>query len=246
MAVRAFLFEGEVVLTNYIDVILAVLLVLAFVKGFSGGLWRSIFNLGSTAAAFAGAYLLASPVVNLIDRNYRVLSGMSSWWKNVFRSLPGLSLPYDPSTLDEALAAAGGSSWMGALKGALRQSIVAVQQAAGPNPTWGSVLALALSRLILSAAVFLVTLAVLRLACNLVSGSLAFGLPASFTARLLGGLLETCLTAVWLSILAGILSPLFTSGFLRGTGKAAESSTLFGALLAVYGFLWPAIIARVK
>ena len=246
MAGRSLLIQKEAILTNYIDIILGILLILAFLKGFSGGVWRSIVNLVSTVAAFIGAYLLAGPAVNLIDRDYRVLASMSSWWKNVFRTMPGLSLPYDPATFDQAFTAAGGAGWMNAFQEAIRQNILAVQQAAGPGATWGAVLGLALARLILSGAVFLVLLAVLRLVCNLVSGSMVFGLPASFIVRLLGGALETALAAVWLSILVGTFSPLLTAGILGGVGKAAESSTLFSLLLSGYKLLWPAIIAKVK
>lgn len=231
---------------NYIDVILGALLALAFLKGFSGGVWRSVFNLVSTAAAFVGAYLLASPVLNLLEGNYRLLASMSSWWGGVFGSMPGLSLPYNPATFDQAFAAARGPGWMSIFQGAIRENVLAVAQAAGPNPTWGTVLGLAFARLLLSGVVFLVLLAALRLACNLLAGSFAFGLPKTFSSRLLGGLLEASISVAWLSILAGTLSPLFTTGILGGAGKAASASTVFAFLLDTYRLIWPAIIAGVK
>ncbi len=246
MAHRSSQLEKEVIRTNYVDAVLGILLALAFLRGFSGGLWRSLFSLGSTVAAFGISYLFTGPAVNLVERNYRILGNMSSWWAAMFRSVPGLALPYDPTTFDQAFSAAGGSGWANAFKGALRQNAVAVQAAAGPNPTWGTVLGLALARLVLSAAVFLILLAIFRLLCNLFAGSLAFGSSTSFTVRLLGGILETAISAVWLSILAGVLYPVLSAGLLGNAGQVAKSSFLMTGLLGIYRFLWPALMARIK
>ncbi len=246
MAFGPLFIQKEVILTNYIDVVLGILLILAFIRGFSGGLWRSVFSLGSTALAFGGAYLLAGPTTNLIERNYRVLKSMSSWWNSIFAPLPGLAVPYSPATFDQAFVAAGGSGWAGAFRGALRENVLAVQASAGPNPTWGAVLGLALARLVLSAAVFFVLLAALRLLCNLFAGSLAFGMPASFSVRLAGGLLETALSAIWLSVLAGFLYPVLNAGLLGNTREAAESSVLMTGFLSIYQVLWPALMAKFK
>jgi uncharacterized membrane protein required for colicin V production len=245
VARRSFQLEKEVILTNYVDAVLGILLALAFLRGFSGGLWKSLFNLGSTAAAFGISYLLTGPTVNLVERNYRILGSMSAWWNAMFRSIPGLALPYDPKTFDGAFSAAGGSGWANAFKGALQQNASAVQQVAGPNPTWGTVMGLALARLVLSAAVFFVLLAIFRLLCNLFVGSLAFGSSASFPVRLLGGILETAVSAVWLSILAGVLYPVLNAGLLGNTGEVAEASFLMTGLLRIYRFLWPALMARI-
>lgn len=246
MARRTVFGQREVVLTNYVDVVLGLLLALAFIRGFTGGLWRSVFSLASTGAAFVGAYLVTGPVVGMIERNYGVLGGMASWWNSLFGSVPGLGLPYDPSTFDQAFSAAGGSGWAEVFKGALHQNTEAVQAVAGPNPTWGTVLGLALARLVLSAAVFFILLAILRLLCNLFVGSLAFGPPSSFAVRFLGGVLETAIAAVWLSILAGVLYPVLNAGFLGGVAEATASSTVMAGLLGVYRVLWPALIARIK
>lgn len=231
---------------NYVDVILGALLVLAFIKGFSGGLWRSIFNLVSTAAAFVGTYFLVGPAVNLIEKNYKLLASMASWWKGVFGSMPGLALPYNPATFDQAFAAASNHGWMSIFQTAIRNNVLAVQEAAGANPTWGTVLGLALARLILSGIVFLILLAVLRLACNLVAGSLAFGIPKTLSSRVLGGILETAISVVWLSIMAGTLSPLLTTGILSGVGKGAETSTVFAFLMGAYRAIWPVVLAQIK
>lgn len=236
--------QKEVILTNYVDVILGILLIVAFLRGFSGGLWKSLFSLASTAAAFAGAYLLAGPLTNLIERNYGVLKSMSSWWDSIFGSVPGLAVPYDPGTFDQVFTAAGGSWWSGAFQGALRQNVLAVQSFAGPNPTWSTMLGLALARLVLSAAMFLVLLAVLRLACNLFAGSLAFGAPSTFSVRFMGAILEVAISAVWLSILSGVLYPVLSAGLLGNTDEVVAKSVVMPVLLSIYRVLWPALMAK--
>ncbi|MGE5579765.1 MAG: hypothetical protein ACM3WU_06935 [Bacillota bacterium] len=226
--------------------ILGILLIAAFLRGFSGGLWRSLFSLAATAAAFAGAYLLAGPATNLIERNYAVLKGMSKWWSSILGTFPGLAAPYSTGSFEEAFGTIAGSGWTAAFQGALRHNVEAVQAVAGPNPTWASVLGLALSRLVLSAAVFFVLLGVLRMLCNLVAGSLAFGMPASFSVRFFGGLLETAIAAVWLSVLCGALYPVLTAGLLFKSNEAVASSVVMPALLAMYRVLWPALMARIS
>jgi len=238
--------KKEVILTNYIDVILGILLIAAFIRGFSGGFWRSLFSLAATAAGFAGAYLLAGPVTNLIERNYGVLKSMSKWWSSILGTFPTLAAPYTAESFDEAFGTIAGSGWARAFQGALRHNVEAVQSVAGPNPTWASVLGLALSRLVLSAAVFFVLLGILRMLCNLVAGSLAFGLPTSFSVRFFGGLLETAIAAVWLSVLSGVLYPVLTAGLLFKSSEAVASSVVMPVLLGVYQVLWPALMAKIS
>jgi hypothetical protein len=64
--------------------------------------------------------------------------------------------------------------------------------------------------------------------------------------RLLGGVVETGLSVVWLSLLAGVLYPFLTAGFLGAAREAAAGSYLTALLLGVYQAIWPAVIARVK
>ena len=232
--------------TNYVDIVLGVVLLFAFLRGFSAGLWKSLFNLAATVLAFIASYLLCGPTLDLLERNYGLLEKMATWWNAVFGSVPGLGLPYDPSSFDQAFNAAGGFGWATVLKAALRQNAAAVQALAGPNPTWAAVMGLALARLVLSGVVFLVLLALVRVVLHFFMGSIAFSQPASFGVRFLGGILEVALTAVWLSILAGILTPILDAGLLAGLGDAARSSAVVPALLEVYRVLLPAVTARIR
>lgn len=225
---------------------IGVLLLLSFIRGFRTGVWRSVFNLVGMAAAFLGAYALSGPSVDFLNERWDLLEKTSVWWRHAFDTLPPLMAPYDPGTFDEAFSSIGGSAWGRLLQGAVKQNLVAVGALAGPQPTWSEMLSLALSRLLLSSVAFFVLLSVLRLVAELIVKSLGFTTPDSFLVRLLGGLVETGLSVVWLSLLAGALYPLLTAGFLGRAREAAAGSYLTAVLLSVYQILWPAIIARVK
>ncbi len=160
--------------------------------------------------------------------------------------MPVLSTPYDPATFDQAFTAVGGSGWAKAFQGALQHNILAVEAYSGANPTWATMLGLALARMVLSAAVFLVLLSILRMLCNLLAGSLAFGIPASFLVRLAGGILEVGISAVWISVAAGVLYPVLSSGALWKGGEILTSSALMPVFLGIYQVLWPALVAKIK
>jgi hypothetical protein len=226
--------------------VLGVLLLLSFIRGFRTGVWRSVFNLVGMAAAFLGAYALSGPTVDFLNKRWDLLEKTSLWWKRVFDTLPPLMVPYDPGTFDEAFSSIGGSSWGRLLQGAVKQNLAAVGALASPEPTWAEMLSFALSRLLLSSVAFFVLLSVLRLVAELIVKSLGFTAPDSFMVRLLGGVVETGLSVVWLSLLAGVLYPFLTAGFLGAAREAAAGSYLTALLLGVYQAIWPAVIARVK
>lgn len=219
---------------------------LAFVRGFSTGLWRSLFNLLGTVAAFIGAYFLSGPAVDLLNTRFQLLAKISTWWKQVFINLPPLALPYDPSMFDNTFSSIGGSAWGALLQGAVKQNLLAVRNVAGSNPTWATMLSLALARLLLSSVAFLILLSILRAVIEIFVKSLGFTAPDSLSIRFMGAVVETGISLVWLAILAGALYPLLTAGFLGGARELASSSQLMAVLLSVYRALWPAIIARVK
>lgn len=231
---------------NYVDIAIGILLAFAFLRGFTSGFWRAVMNLIVSVLAFVGAYLLSGPVLRFLDSKYHFVESMVSWTQNVFPPLPGLSLPYDPATFDQVFQAIGRSGWLGALKGSLQANMAASAAMAGPNPTWGRVVAFSVSHFLASGLVFLGLLAILTTLGSILARSLYWVLPTGFAVRLLGGLIETAICLVWLSILAGTLYPVFTAGFLQGAKEAANSSGLMSVLLGIYRTLWPAIVARIR
>jgi len=75
---------------------------------------------------------------------------------------------------------------------------------------------------------------------------LAFGTPVSFSARLAGGILETAITSVWLSVLAGFLSPVLSAGLFAKSDEALATSIVMPVLLRIYRVLWPAFMAKIS
>lgn len=231
---------------NYVDIIIGSLLALAFLKGFTAGLWKTLMNLIVSVLAFVAAYFLSGPVLSVLDDRYHIVSSMSSWTQNVFPPLPAMKLPYDPATFDQVFQALGGSGWMGALKSNLQANMAARAALAGSNPTWGQVIAVSASYFLAAGLVFLGLLAVLNTLGTILGRSLSWALPVGIGVRLLGGVIQTALSVIWLSLLAGTLYPVFTAGFLQGAKEAANSSWLMSLLLGVYRGLWPMIVAQVR
>lgn len=222
------------------------LFLLAFMKGFSAGVWRSLFNLVGTAAAFLGAYLLSGPAVDLLDARFKLLSKAASWWHTAFAALPPLAMPYGSGTFDEAFGAIGGGGWGSILQSAVKQNLLAVEHLAGANPTWGQMLGFALARLLLSAVAFFVLLSILRLVVGMFLKSLGFTAPDSLLARLSGGVVEGGISVLWLAIFSGMLYPLLVAGVLSGVREQAAASRFLPMLLRTYEWLWPAIVSRVN
>lgn len=231
---------------NYVDIAIAILLALAFVRGFTSGLWKAAMNLIVGLMAFVASYFLSGPLLRLLDGKYNFVASMSSWTENVFPPLPGLTLPYDPATFDQVFQAIGGSGWLGAFKSSLQANMAQSAALAGPNPTWGQVIAFSVSHFLASGLVFLGLLAILSTLGTILGRSLSWALPTGIGVRLLGGIIETGITVVWLSLLAGTLYPVFTAGFLRAANEAVNTSLLMSLLLGVYRSLWPAIVARIR
>jgi hypothetical protein len=238
--------EEEVGQVNYIDIAIAIILALAFLRGFASGLWKAAMNLIVGLISFVASYILSGPVLLFLDGKYNFIASMSSWTQNVFPPLPGLGLPYDPATFDQIFQAIRASGWLGALKGSLQANMAQSAALAGPNPTWGQVIAVSVSHFVASGIVFLVLLAIFNAVGTILSRSLSWALPTGIGVRLLGGLIETGISVVWLSLLAGTLYPVFTAGFLQSAKDAVNSSYLMTLLLGVYRSLWPVIVARIR
>ncbi|MGI6642862.1 MAG: CvpA family protein [Bacillota bacterium] len=231
---------------NYIDIVLLILLGLAFLRGFAAGVWKSIMNLLTTAAAFLLAFLLAGPTVRWLDARFGTLTSVSNWTRNVFPSLPGISEPYAPATFERVFEGLGESGWAGTFRKFLQGDLSGAASLAGPDPTWGDVLAFGISHLFLSGIAFLILLALFSSLGTLLVKTLGFALPASLGARLLGGIIQVGLSSIWLSILAGTLYPAFTGGFLKGASEAASNSWVLALLLGIYRSIWPLIVAKIQ
>lgn len=231
---------------NYVDVFIGLTVGLAFLKGFVSGVWKSITNLLTTILSLFLAYWLAGPAVRFLDAKYGVLTSVAGWIKNVLPALPGMFEPYDPATFGVLSGGLNPAGWTGVFRDYLSGDLAGAASLAGPSPAWVDVLAAAASHLFLSGISFLVLLAVFSALGKLLTRTLSFALPVSLGARVLGGLIETALSVLWLSILAGTLYPTIVGGFLRGINPAASASWLMSLLLGIYRSVWPVLVAKIK
>lgn len=231
---------------NYVDIIICVLLALAFFRGFSSGLWKALMNLIVNLAAFLGAYFLTGPVLRFVDAKYGLIAKMSVWAGDVMPNLPGSSLPYDPETFGRVFNIVGTGSWVETVRSVVQKYMASSAVIAGPNATWGDVVATSVAHLLASGIVFVALFGLLTVVLTIMSSSLSWALPASFGIRVLGGLVQSAVSALWLSVVAGTIYPLITAGFLQGARDAAATSWLMSFLLGVYRTIWPAVVARLS
>ncbi|HHW19201.1 MAG TPA: hypothetical protein GXX30_09985 [Firmicutes bacterium] len=229
---------------NVVDLIVVILLLLAFMKGFSAGLWRSLFNLAGTIASFLGALFLTGPIVSYVERTYRAVSVLSGWWSDVFALIPGYARPYQPGTLAEFLEIVDATAWLKPFKALIESHLLAVEKMAGPGATWGKMVSLLLAEILLSGVAFMILLTLTRFLWAIVSSTVSLAESVSLGQRLLGGILQTAISFFWLSVLAGSLYPLLGLDFLAGVREAFSHSWMMSILLGTYRSIWPAILAR--
>ena len=86
---------------NYADLVIGVIVVLGFIKGFLAGFWSSVLNVAGMFASFIGAYFLTNPVVNYLERVGGWVTRVTGWWADVFSLIPSYSKPYDPNAVAE-------------------------------------------------------------------------------------------------------------------------------------------------
>jgi len=229
---------------NYVDIVIGGLLVLAFSKGFLAGAWRSILNLIGTIAGVVGAYFLTGPVVRYLEATHHIVAIFANWWEDVFLLLPVYGQPYEPASLSEYLNSLDSVPWLHPFRRIIQDYFLEIQGLVGPQATWGEMLSLFLSKILISGVVFLILLAVLRLIWSLLTGGISTIGPVSFSQRFLGGMIQMAVSFFWLSILVGSLYPIIGTQPFEGLRDAVSSSWLVAVLLGVYRAILPAILTR--
>lgn len=229
---------------NVLDMALILMLSLAFLRGFSSGIYKTAANLVGLLLSLIAAAYFAEPFAGYLDERFGLIASWANRWSNAFRVMPGLEKTYDPSAYDSILKALGPTSLAQYIRSALTQNILKVQELAGPFPSWCEVLSLALARLWVLGISFLAVLAISKLLFLVFTKALNFSSPISFTGRLLGGALESSVTFLRLSLILGILSPLLYSGIQSGIKVLAAESRLLGYFLYAYSWIWPFLLGR--
>jgi len=230
---------------NFVDAVIGVLLVFAFLKGFRVGVLGTVFGLVASFLAFVGAFYLTGPVVKYLEQSYGVLTVLSDKMREVFVFLPVYGKPYDPGSFGDFMAGLEATPWLEPFKGIIRDHVAAAYESAGVTATWDKVLGFLFSQILVSGVMFMVLLVVLRVVLHVFAAGFLRIEPSSTLERLLGGLLETGVSLIWLSILAGTFYPLMGMKFLAGLREAVSSSTLMGLLLGVHKGIWGFVLSKI-
>lgn len=228
---------------NWVDVVLGVVLLLAFSKGFAAGVWKSLFSLVATALAFVGAALCTGPSVSFVESQWGFVGTLSAWLEGAFSSLPAARQPYDGSLFAGFGDDPSGPAWINVVNSVLRKNLAPGLPA---GTTWGAVLSTFLAHLVVSGAVFLVLLAAFRMLTRSFVRWLPFESPASFSARAMGGLVQSAISLLWLALVTGTLYPMFVAGWWPLLADQVTSSWIAAVLLQLYEVLWPAVWASVS
>jgi uncharacterized membrane protein required for colicin V production len=230
---------------NYADLVIGVIVVLGFIKGFLAGFWSSVLNVAGLFASFIGAYFLTNPVVNYLERVGGWVTRVTGWWADVFSLIPSYSKPYDPNAVAEFFEGIDSTPWLRPISALIKDRFLEIEAAAGPGATWGSILSSLMAQILVAGVVFFTLLALLRAIWALISRTFAFATSLSVPTRILGGLLQGALSLVWLSLIVGALYPLVGLEILGPVRDVIASSHLVGILLGIYQVLIPAVLLRI-
>jgi hypothetical protein len=231
---------------NYADVAIGIVLALGFVKGFLAGFWASVLNLAGMFASFLGAYFLTGPAVNYLERASGWVTRVTAWWDDIFLLIPSYSKPYDPNAVADFFAGIDSTPWLRPISALIKDRFLEIEAMAGAGASWGAILSSLMAQLLVSGVVFFILLTVLRFVWALFSRTLAFAASLSLSQRILGGLLQTVLSLVWLSLIAGALYPLVGLEVLAPVRDVLASSHLIGILLGIYQVLIPAVMLQIS
>jgi uncharacterized membrane protein required for colicin V production len=234
-----------VAIVNYVDIVILGVLILGFVKGFMKGFWASVLALAGTVIGLIGAYFLTAPVVGYLQETWGVVSKVAAWWNDVFVFLPNYAKPYDPNSVSEFFQGIDSIEWLKPISRLTKDHFLQVETMAGPGATWGQILPLLIAQIVVASIVFFLLIVILRLVWSQLARTFAGITTMSFANRLLGGILQFCLSAMWLSLIAGIIYPLVGLGVLEPIKDMLSTSHLVPVLIAIYRAMIPPALARI-
>ena len=154
---------------NYVDIIIAVILGIGFVKGFMKGFWSSVLAVTGTVIGLVGAYFLTGPVVGYLEQTAGLVTQLSQKWADVFSLFPNYSKPYDPNSVAEFFQGIDSIEWLRPMSALIKDHFLQVEAIAGPGATWGQILPLLISQILVASIVFLLLIILLRLLWSLVA-----------------------------------------------------------------------------
>lgn len=230
---------------NYVDIIIAVILGVGFVKGFMKGFWSSVLAVTGTVIGLVGAYFLTGPVVGYLEQTAGLVTQLSQKWADVFSLFPNYSKPYDPNSVAEFFQGIDSIEWLRPMSALIKDHFLQVEAIAGPGATWGQILPLLISQILVASIVFLLLIILLRLLWSLVARTFSMITSMSLANRFLGGILQLCLSAMWMALIVGILYPFVGLGVFKPVGEMLATSRLVAVLIGIYKAMLPPALARI-
>ena len=118
---------------NYVDIIIAVILGIGFVKGFMKAFWSSVLAITGTVIGLVGAYFLTGPVVGYLEQTAGLVTQLSQKWADVFSLFPNYSKPYDPNSVAEFFQGIDSIEWLRPMSALIKDHFLQVEAIAGPG-----------------------------------------------------------------------------------------------------------------
>jgi len=230
---------------NYVDIIIAVILGIGFIKGFMKGFWSSVLAVTGTVIGLVGAYFLTGPVVGYLEQTAGLVTQLSQKWADVFSLFPNYSKPYDPNSVAEFFQGIDSIEWLRPMSALIKDHFLQVEAIAGPGATWGQILPLLISQILVASIVFLLLIILLRLLWSLVARTFSMITSMSLANRFLGGILQLCLSPMWMALIVGILYPFVGLGVFKPVGEMLATSRLVAVLIGIYKAMLPPALARI-
>ncbi len=230
---------------NYVDIVILAILIVGFVKGFLKGFWASVLALAGTVIGLIGAYFLTAPLVSYLQKTWGVVSNVAAWWDGVFVVLPNYAKPYDPNSVAEFFQGIDSIEWLKPISALIKDHFLEVEAIAGPGATWGEILPLLIAQILVASIAFFALIIILRLVWSLLARTFSRIASMSLANRLLGGILQLCLAAMWLSLVVGIIYPLVGLGILEPIKDMLSTSHFVPILIGIYRAMIPPALARI-
>lgn len=230
---------------NYVDIVILAILIVGFVKGFLKGFWASVLALAGTVIGLIGAYFLTAPLVSYLQKTWGVVSNVAAWWDGVFVVLPNYAKPYDPNSVAEFFQGIDSIEWLKPISALIKDHFLEVEAIAGPGATWGEILPLLIAQILVASIAFFALIIILRLVWSLLARTFSRIASMSLANRLLGGILQLCLAAMWLSLVVGIIYPLVGLGIFEPIKDMLSTSHFVPILIGIYRAMIPPALARI-
>lgn len=225
---------------NWLDVLFAIILLEAVIRGFLKGFWVTLLSFAGTIAGLIGAYCFTGPVVRFLEGQWRVVSNIEQSLFSSLAALPAFNVPFGPATITNISDFVGKYPALQPMAEVAEKALLDIL-AERQVSTAGEAMAVLFAALFVRTIVFLILVAVIRVAAMLLARGLDLATQASIPLRLFGAALDGALRALWLAILVGgVVYPIVVAGDIPFLKETVASSRITPYLLGIYQ-----VVARV-